>query len=775
MGTMLMEQGMKLGEHPEVLNLTAPQVVESVHRAYLEQGSKAVYTNTFGASRRKLEGTGYTVEEIIDAGVQIARRAAQPYNAFVGLDMGPLGELMEPMGTLKWEEAYELFRQQVIQGVKSGVDFCVIETMTDLYEVKAAILVVKENSNLPILCSMTFEDNHRTFTGCDVKSFAVTAQGLGADALGINCSLGPREIYPIARELAQWTTLPIFVKPNAGLPVVEDGVTRYQMTADTFSQDMEPFFDLGVFAVGGCCGTNPQFIGQLAQKAGGICRQRELPVIPPAVCTPSRLVVLDRVRVIGERINPTGKKRLKQALLEGNMDYLVGQGIEQTEAGADILDVNVGLPELDQPAIMVRAIKTLQGVLDAPLQIDSSDPQVIEAALRAYNGKPIVNSVNGEDQVLDSILPLVKKYGAAVVGLTLDQKGIPATAQQRLEIAQKIVKRAMEYGIPKEDVYIDCLTLTVSAQQENAIQTLKAVEMVHKQLGVKTVLGVSNISFGLPARETMNLMFLSQALTCGLDLPIINPNATPMMDAIAAYHALSGADEACKEYIDRFAQRQMPVAGVASPGENQREIGYLIAKGLGEETKEACKQLLSAHSELEIVNGYLIPALDAIGRQYEEGKIFLPQLIQSAEAAKGAFEVIKTALAQKPGQQVNRGKILVATVKGDIHDIGKNIVKVILENYGYQVTDLGRDVPAEEIVTTAREQNVSLVGLSALMTTTVKSMEQTIQAIREAGLPCKIMVGGAVLTKEYASQIGADFYAQDAQQSVNIAREVFGQ
>lgn len=777
MGVLLQRSGLALGEHPEAFNLTHPEIVEKIHADYFAAGAQAVYTNTFGASRRKLMGSGYTVEEVIDAAVKIARRAAAPYEddpkkGFVGLDIGPLGELLAPMGTLSFLEAYELFAQQVRQGVKSGVDFIVIETMTDLYEVKAAILAAKEQSSLPILCTMSFEENLRTFTGCDVRSFALTAEGLGVDAIGINCSLGPVEIYPIAKELVRWTTLPIVIKPNAGLPSIVDGETVFTITNEEFAAGMGRFLSLGVSVIGGCCGTDPACLGEMVAHCKSIPILPHGAKVPPAICSPSRVVVMDRVRVIGERINPTGKKKFKAALLEGDMDYILRQGISQAEAGADILDVNVGLPEIDEAAVMVEAVRALQGILDLPLQLDSSQTHVLEAALRAYNGKPIVNSVNGEEKVLDAILPLVKKYGAAVVGLTLDETGIPPTAEGRLGVARKILDRALSYGIRREDVYIDCLTLTVSAGQENGMETLKAVELVRRELGVETVLGVSNISFGLPAREGLNLMFLSQAMDRGLTLPILNPGDRAMMDAIAAYHALNGKDPACGGYIARFANREKPTDAPLSP--TDRDIGYYIAKGLLEEAKAQCRALLEGNTPLEVVNLHLIPALDRVGADYELGKIFLPQLIQSAEAAKAAFEVIKSALAQTPGESVSRGKILIATVKGDIHDIGKNIVKVVLENYGYQLLDLGRDVPVERVVETAMREDVALIGLSALMTTTVKSMAETITALRASGHPCTIFVGGAVLTPEYAAQIGADYYAKDAQQAVGIARKVLG-
>ncbi len=773
MGTQLQENGLKLGENPEVFNIKSPEVVQRIHENYFRAGSNIVLTNTFGANEKKLASTGYTVEQVIGAAVSIAKKAAEKYNGLVGLDVGPIGELLEPMGTLSFEQAYDIFKRQVIQGEKSGADAIFIETMTDLYEMKAALLAAKENTKLPVFCTMSFEQDMRTFTGCGIQSMALTLEGLGADAIGINCSLGPVEMLPMVKELRRWTTLPLIIKPNAGLPVIENGVTTFNITTEEFAKAMGEIIDLGVSLVGGCCGTNPDYIAALSKIASKKSFAVQQISVSSAVCSHSECVEIDRIRVIGERINPTGKKLFKEALLKGDIDYIVRQAIEQVEAGADILDVNVGLPGINEKEMMVTVIKKLQGVVNTPLQIDSSDPQVIEAALRVYNGKPIVNSVNGEAGSMAAILPLVKKYGAAVVGLTLDENGIPRLAQQRFEIAEKIMNEAISQGIRKEDVFIDCLTLTSSAEQETAYETLKAVRAVKEKLGLKTVLGVSNISFGLPAREVMNHIFLTLAMANGLDLPIINPNAKEMMDAVVCYHQLKNIDKGSEKYIERF-NTHTAKSEPQTVKNGYSDIGYCISKGLKEETKACCESLLETMQELEIVSQKLIPALDEVGKAYERNEIFLPQLIQSAEAAKGAFELVRASIAKKSqGEAVSRGKIVIATVKGDIHDIGKNIVKVVLENYGYDVIDLGKDVPAEKVVAAVRSSQAGLVGLSALMTTTLKSMEETIELLHKENLPCKIVVGGAVLTEDYAQQIKADYYAKDAQAAVEVAKQVF--
>ena len=809
MGTQLQNKLRQRGQdpfglQPELLNLTHPEIVTEVHREYLLAGANILYTNTFGASRKKLQASGYTPAEVISAAVQNARRAIESVctegdasRPLIALDIGPLGELMEPSGTLSFAEAYELFCEQVRAGLAAGVDLVVLETMTDLYEVKAGILAVRESCEalgkpLPLMVSMTFESTGRTFTGCCVPSMAAVIEGLGADLIGFNCSLGPQEILPLAKELRQYTSLPIFIKPNAGLPDPLTG--EYAVTPEQFAAQMAAYLPLGIWVFGGCCGTDPQFIAAMkAMLQAHLPREypQTAPQCTPAVCTPTRFVPIDRVRVIGERINPTGKKRLKQAILERDFDYILAQGLSQVEAGADILDVNMGMPDIDEAALLPEVVQRLQSVLDTPLQIDSSNPKAVENALRLYNGKAIVNSVNGEERSMQTILPLVKKYGAAVVALTMDEKGIPLTAQERFAVTERIVSRAADYGIPREDIFVDCLTLTASVQQKEVVETLKAMRMVKEKLGCRTVLGVSNISFGLPNRELLNHSFLLMALEAGLDLPIINPNVPSMLDAIRAYEVLYAKDEHAARYIENFSRPEeiarisakpaatTPAAGTSSQPQAKEldEIAAAIHKGLGEPVRQAVKALLQTQEPEQIINDRLIPALDAVGDDFEKGKLFLPQMIQSAQAAQAGFEEIKNFLAAHPKAQgqsftLEQRGIVLATVHGDVHDIGKNIVKVILENYGFPVLDLGRDVPAEKVVEAVKAHHIRLVGLSALMTTTLKSMEETIAALRRENLPCKVMVGGAVLTEEYAKKIGADFYARDAKASADIAKVV---
>lgn len=782
MGTMLQKKGLKLGENPELLNMEKPNVIEEVHREYIEKGAMVITTNTFGANELKLKDTGYTVEEIIETAISIAKTSRDDKDVYIAYDLGPIGQLLEPMGTLSFQDAYNIFKRQVIQAKKSGADLILIETMTDLYEAKAAVLAAKENSDLPVFCTMSFEENGRTFTGCTPESMAITLEGLGVDALGVNCSLGPKELMPIIERVLKATNLPVVVQPNAGLPEISFGETIYNITAKEFSTLVEEFINKGVSIVGGCCGTTPEFIANLREIANNKKPVEREKVSFSAICTPSKFVKIDSVKVIGERINPTGKKLFKEALKNNDLDYILKQGISQVEAGAEILDVNVGLPDIKEKEMMIKVVRELQGIIDTPLQIDSSDGEVVEAALRIYNGKAIVNSVNGEDKILDRVLPIVKKYGASVVGLTLDEGGIPNKAEDRFKIAEKIVKRAMGYGIKRENVYIDCLTLTVSAQQKEVMETLKALRRVKEELGVKTVLGVSNISFGLPNRGLINETFLALAIANGLDLPIMNPNSEGMMDVVNAYRVLANIDKDSQKYIEKYSNVEVVRTKTEKGGskdnapKGKEELGdlkYIVVKGLRDEAAAATRELLKEKSELEIVNDLLIPALDIVGQKYEKGELFLPQLIQSAETVKGAFEVIKEKLTLNNENNISKGKIILATVKGDIHDIGKNIVKVILENYGYEILDLGKDVPIELVVEEAHKNAVKLVGLSALMTTTLKSMEDTIKALKESGYKGKVFVGGAVLTPEYAEKIGADYYSKDAKEAVEVAKEVF--
>ena len=788
MGTMLQAAGLKLGARPEELNITDPALIEGIHAQYAAAGSRIVNANTFGASAHKLAGSTYTLEQIITAGIENCKRACAPYGALTALDVGPLGELLEPSGTLAFEDAVAEYARIVKAGEAAGADLIFFETYTDLYELKAALLAAKENTRLPILASMSFEAGGRTFTGCTVESFAATARGLGADAVGINCSLGPKEIFPMAKRLAEAVpgNFPVFVKPNAGLPRA-DG-SGYDITPQLFALQMKPYRELHLFAAGGCCGTTPEFIKLLNGTFAGCTPGRPAHRMPSVLCTPVDTVTVDGITVVGERINPTGKKRFQQALREGDMNYVLEQAVSQAEAGAQVLDVNVGAPGVDEPVLMEQVVKALQSVTSLPLQLDSSNVEALARGLRVYNGKPIVNSTNGEPEKLAAILPLCKKYGAAIVGLAIDEKGIQPKAADRVAIARRITEAALAAGIPREDIYIDCLTLTASAQQEDVLATVQALEACKKELGVRTVLGVSNISFGLPCRTYLNTTFLTMAMYAGLDLAIMNPSSEEMMAAVYAYNVLTNRDKQSTKYIERFADRvpastALAQAAKAAPAASAAEteltgpyaaLMKAVEKGLKGDAAAHTRALLAEKQPLEVVDEALIPALDIVGAKYEKGTLFLPQLLQAASAAQSAFEEIKTAIAQKGEGSASKGRIVLATVKGDVHDIGKNIVRVILENYGFEVLDLGRDVPVETVVDTVREKDVHLVGLSALMTTTLKSMEETIAALHAAQLDCKIMVGGAVLTPEYAEKIGADWYAKDAKRSADIAKEFFG-
>ncbi len=783
MGTMLQQAGLPLGVLPESWNITHPEAVTGIHRRYVEAGSRVIYANTFGANPFKTAGSGFELEELISAGIRCAKEAAGSKTQ-VALDVGPLGRLMEPLGSLSFEEAYDAFRRILTAGEAAGADRVIFETMSDLQEMRAAVLAAKENTALPVWATMTFEASGRTFLGVTVPAMALTLSGLGVEALGFNCSLGPAELMPLLRELREWTDLPLILKPNAGLP---DPVTgAYPLMPGDFAALMENAPSLGVRYMGGCCGTDPAFIRELAKKRAGVEPGADRPSRRYGICSARAVAETGRVRIIGERINPTGKKRMQQALRDNDLDYILSFGIQQQDAGADILDVNVGLPGVDERGMMIRVIQGLQAATDLPLQIDSSDPAVVEAGLRIACGKCLVNSVNGKKESLEAILPLCKKYGAAVVGLCLDEQGIPETWEGRMAIARRIAEAADRVGIPRQDVYIDCLTLTVSAQQSQAAETLKALSCAKKELGVQTVLGVSNISFGLPERQQINLSFLTQALYAGLDCPIMNPNQNAMRKAVAAFRVLSGEDAGADRYIQLCAAMpDVPPAAAAAPvpaesktGENAAQaaggssLQEAVIRGQGSEVVRLTEAALSQKTEMEVIEQELIPALNEVGDRYERQTIFLPQLLRAAQAASAGFEVLKARLAAQDRPALSRGKILIATVQGDIHDIGKNIVRVVLENYGYTVLDLGKDVPPEEIVETALREKVPLVGLSALMTTTLPAMEKTIRMLREAQVPSKVMVGGAVLTEEYAREIGADYYARDAKRGADIAREV---
>lgn len=783
MGTQLQARGLQPGQKPELAALEMPDVLTAIHTDYANAGADILLANTFGANAKKLAGCGHTVEDVVTASIACARKAADTTGALVALDIGPLGELLVPAGTLSFEDAYAEFAQVIRAGAAAGADLVFLETMTDLYELKAAILAAKENCALPIFTSMSFESRGRTFTGCTVESYAVTAAGLGADAVGINCSLGPKEILPFAQRLCRSVPagVPVFVKPNAGLPN-PDG--SYNLDPDGFAAEMKEYAAIGVSMVGGCCGTTPAFIAKLHVTFSPLAPADKISIRRSCLCTPVRFVEVNGITVVGERINPTGKKRLQQALRDGDSAYPCTQAVAQAEAGAQVLDVNAGLPGIDEAATLEQLVKDLQAVTDLPLQLDSSNPEALSRALRIYNGKPIVNSVNGETETLEKILPLCKKYGAAVVGLALDKGGIPPTVEGRVAIARRIVDAAHAAGIPDEDIYIDCLCLTASAQQEGATQTLQALARCKKELGVRTVLGVSNISFGLPCRGYLNTTFLTMAMSAGLDLAIMNPNTPEMMAAVRAYRVLTCQDPQSTDYVAAYADVQIQttqtsksaatVAEVSAAAPGGDALFEAVRRGLKAEARAAADASLTMREPLDVVNTSLIPALDAVGDGFEKGTVFLPQLLQAATAAQAAFEAIKAKIAASGQAQGSKGKIVIATVKGDVHDIGKNIVRVILENYGYDVLDLGRDVDPERVVEAVRQTGAKLVGLSALMTTTVPNMQATIEALHAANLDCKVMVGGAVLTPDYARDIGADYYCKDAKASADLAKQLLG-
>ena len=775
MGTMLQQKGLQIGENPEVFGLKNPDKLIEIHKLYLEAGSNVITTNTFGANELKLDKLGYTVEEVVDNAINMAKKAIEESDKskprFVALDLGPIGEMLEPIGTLSFDRAYEIFKRQAIQGEKSGANLIIIETMMDLYEAKAAVLAAKENTNLPVFCTMTFDENGRSFTGCMPESMVATIEGLGVDAIGVNCSLGPKQLIPIVEKISKMATVPVIVQANAGLPDIVNGQAIYNVDSEEFFIGVEKFVQLGASIIGGCCGTNPEFIKKISDNISTLKKVEIEKNNSCVVCSPSKFVEIKSPTVIGERLNPTGRKLLKEALINENLDYIINLGLEQIEGGADILNVNVGLPDIDEKKMMPKVIKEMQSVMDVPLQVDSSNIEALEQGLRYYNGKTIANSVNGKEESLNAILPIVKKYGACIVGLTLDEKGIPSTAEGRFKIAEKIVNKALSYGIKKKDIFIDCLSLTVSAQQEEALETLKCIKMVKEKLGVKTILGVSNISFGVPNRKALNNTYLNLALSAGLDLPIINPNEEGIMETINAFKVINNIDKGCVKYIEKYSgYKQNNIIKTTNDRKYDLSLESIVEHGLKENAKESTLNLLKKYDENYVLDEILIPSLDVVGKKYDKGEIFLPQLIQSAETVKVSLNTIKDSLAKNNTNTVSKGKIIVATVKGDIHDIGKNIVKIMLENYGYEVIDLGKDVPIEEVVNHSKKNNIQLVGLSALMTTTVHSMKETIDALRKAGLNTKIFVGGAVLTEEYAKDIGADYYSKDAKSAVEIAK-----
>lgn len=770
LGTMLQAAGMPAGSRPEEMIFTSPDKLVDIHKAYLEAGADIICTNTFGANGKKLEGSGLSVEKVVAGAVECARRAcekAKRADALVALDIGPLGEMLEPVGTLGFDEAYGLFKQVAQAGAKAGADLIIIETMADLYEIRAALLAAKENTNLPVIASMTFEQDGRTFAGTPVEAAAITLQGLGADALGINCSLGPKEIMPLAGRLCGATSLPVFLKPNAGLPDPSTG--EFLLSPKDFCQQISTFVAMGISMVGGCCGTTPGTIRLLKETYGGQEPHKRTYTPVSRICSSTKVLDISGVCPVGERINPTGKKRLQEALKASDFGYIQSQAVAQQKDGAKILDINVGAPGVDEVKMLPLAVKAVQAVSDLPLQLDSSNPDALEAALRVVNGKPIVNSTTGEQDKMDAILPLCKKYGAAVVGLALDQGGIPDTAQGRVDIASKILENALSAGIPKQDVYIDCLVLSAGAEEGAATITLEAVRRVKQELGLKTMLGVSNISYGLPSRQIINRTFLAAALQNGLDMPILNPATQDMMETIAAYELLTGIDAGAVNFVEKYSvQADAPAAKTGS----ETSLSEAVERGLKEQAADLAKKMMAqGTSGMEILDDWVIPALDRVGQGYETGKLFLPQMLSAAGAAQSALAEVRAAM----GGSSNSGKtVVVATVQGDVHDIGKNIAKVLLENYGYNVIDLGRDVPPQRVVEAVTSTGAKLAGLSALMTTTLPSMEKTIQLLKEAAPYCRIMVGGAVLTEPYAMQIGADYYSASAKQGVDIAKEIYG-
>lgn len=769
LGTMLQERGLQGGEYPETWNLTHPEELIAIHKAYLEAGCHVINANTFGANGLKFDN----VEEIITAGIQLAKEAkkqAGRMDAYVALDIGPTGKLLEPMGDLPFEKAVSYFAQMVKAGVKAGADLILIETMSDTYEAKAAVLAAKENSSLPVIVTMIFDENQRLLTGGSVESAVAMLEGLRVDALGINCGLGPKQMLPVVKRIREVSSLPIIVNPNAGLPVQVNGKTVYDLKADDFAQAMVKMAQIGVQGLGGCCGTTPEYIQKMIEAVKDIpCQPNTMKEQTWVTSYASAVQIGKKAVVIGERINPTGKKRFQQALRNKEFDYILSQALEQEEAGAQILDVNVGLPDIDEADMMKETVVRLQNVCALPLQIDTGNLEALENALRLYNGKPMVNSVNGKLDSMESVFPLIQKYGAVVVGLCLDESGIPSTSKERLAIAQKIVKKAQEYGIQKKDIVIDGLAMTISSQSDGALVTLDTLQKVKEELNVSTILGVSNISFGLPQREIINSYFLSMALQSGLSCAMINPNNEMMKKAFDASMALMNQDAQCMHYISSYS-KQVEEKKSENP---EISLSFAIQKGIQDRVKEITTSLLETKEPLGIIDEELIPALDLVGKGFEQGTVFLPQLLMSAEAAKASFEVLKEKMAQN--QSLSKGKIILATVQGDIHDIGKNIVKVLLENYGYEVLDLGKDVAPEVIVKTAISEEVKLVGLSALMTTTVKSMEKTIELLHKEKPDTFVVVGGAVLNQEYADQIHADHYAKDAMATVRYAEQILNQ
>ena len=776
MGTLLQAEGLQPGELPETWNIERKETIRKIHQSYFEAGSDIVLTNTFGANALKFHDENCSLKAIIDAAVENVRFGAKAgirdgRDYYVALDIGPTGKLLKPLGDLSFEDAYEAFKEVVQYGEKAGADLIHIETMSDTYEVKAAVLAAKENTNLPVFATMIFDDKGKLLTGGDVPSVVALLEGLRVDALGINCGMGPKQMLPILQQIAQYTSLPIIVKPNAGLPKQRDGQTYYDVTPDVFAKQLQEIVKAGACVIGGCCGTTPKHIRAMISACKDLEMTKPTFKNHTIVSSYGKAVELgDMPVIIGERINPTGKSKFKQALKEHNLDYILKEGITQQDKGAHILDVNVGLPDIDEVVMMKEVVRELQSVTSLPLQIDTVDTEAMEQAMRIYNGKPMVNSVSGKQESMNAVFPLIQKYGGVVIGLTLDENGIPKTAKGRLEVAGKSIEEAKKYGIDKKDIVIDVLTMTISSEPNGAKTTLEALKMVRDTYGVRTALGVSNISFGLPSRPVINANFYTMAMQNGLTAGIINPSSEDMMRSYHSYCALMNYDTNCENYIAHYGNQEP--AKTTVPAGQQIDLKTAIEKGLKEDAYQTTVALVKTKEPLEIINTYLIPALDTVGKGFEKGTVFLPQLLMSADAAKSSFAVLKEELEKNGGEEKEKEKVILATVKGDIHDIGKNIVKVLLENYSFEVIDLGKDVAPECIVETVLEKEVKLVGLSALMTTTVVSMEETIRQLREKAPDCKVMVGGAVLNQEYADMIGADFYGKDAMQSVYYAQKI---
>ena len=787
MGTLLQERGLKAGEVPETWNIVHPECIRQIHKEYLMAGSNIISANTFGVNAFKCKNLPYTVDELVTAGIQLVQEAIQEVRSssnggekqpmYAALDIGSIGKLLKPLGEISFDEAYKTFQEIIIAGDKAGADLILIETVSDSYEIKAAVLAAKENSNLPVVVTMIFDESGKLLTGGDVASVTAMLEGLGVDAVGFNCGLGPEQMKNLLPQLTACCSLPVVINANAGLPVVVNGQTVFHVAPEEFAQSVKTLVEMGVGIVGGCCGTTPAHI----QRVVELCKDMEIKPVTDknltVVSSYNHAVYFSRKPlIIGERINPTGKSKFKQALREHDMEYIYKEGLAQEEKGAQILDVNVGLPEIDEPRLMEEAVTGIQAIIDLPLQIDTSDTAAMERGLRYYNGKPMLNSVNGKKESMESVFPIAKKYGAVLVCLCLDESGIPETVEGRLRVAEKLVKTAAEYGIPKKNLVIDALVLTISTGQDNANVTLETMRRIRYEMGLHTVLGVSNISFGLPERSRINTAFFTMAMNNGLSAGIVNPSSEPMMSAYYSFNALIGEDEQCMAYIANASQTADKPSAAPAQKNSALTLEEAIIKGLSESAGEATVRLLEQNIDaLAIINEKLIPALDVVGKGFEEKKMFLPQLLMSADAAKASFEAIKATLSKQGKNSESKGKIVIATVKGDIHDIGKNIVKTLLENYGFDMLDLGKDVDPELILKTVQENQVKLVGLSALMTTTVVNMEATIKLLREHHAGCKVMVGGAVLTQEYADMIGADFYSKDAMGSVRYANALYEQ